>query len=88
MTKPTRQRAEFARQKSDLFLETGISGSGRARYSAAMYFYNHGFMSADLLEIYRRCCKFDHEDPLALAKLESIPIVVAGELNIEGDASQ
>lgn len=81
-----RQEVEFARQKSDLFLATDIAGSGQARYSAAMYFYNLGFISADLLEIYRRCCKFDHEDPMALARLEKVPTLSAEDIKLKDAA--
>ena len=51
----------------------GISGSGYARYGAAMYFYNQGILSEAMLEIYRRCCKFDNEDPIDLAEFEKVP---------------
>ena len=50
----------------------GEPGSGAARYGAAMYFHNRGKVSAEMLEIYRRCCKFDREDPLLLARLEGV----------------
>ena len=50
----------------------GEPGSGAARYGAAMFFYNRGEVSGEMLEIYRRCCKFDHEDPLLLARLEGV----------------
>ena len=50
----------------------GAPGSGNARYAAAMYFYKRGAISADLLEVYRKCCKFDHEDPLAVARYEDL----------------
>ncbi|MDB9716058.1 hypothetical protein OAA72_04865 [Amylibacter sp.] len=51
----------------------GISGSGYARYGAAMYFYNQGILTEAMLEIYRRCCKFDNEDPIDLAEFEKVP---------------
>lgn len=60
-------------QKELLNSKLGVSGSGYARYGAAMYFYNQGQLSEDMLEIYRRCCKFDHEDPIDLASFEKIP---------------
>lgn len=50
----------------------GVPGSGALRYGAAMYLYQHSRMSAELLEIYRRCCKFDAEDPVDLARFEGI----------------
>ncbi len=50
----------------------GALGSGYARYSAAMYFYQLGQISAELLEVYRKCCKFDDEDPTAMAVHEQL----------------
>jgi hypothetical protein len=38
-----------------------------------MYFYNQGILSEAMLEIYRRCCKFDNEDPIDLAEFEKVP---------------
>ena len=75
---------EFSRQMEDLFSPVGVTGSGRARYSAAMYFYNLGIVSAELLEIYRRCCKFDSEDPVILAELEGVASVSSSELELGG----
>ena len=60
-------------QQELLNSELGISGSGYARYGAAMYFYNQGILSEAMLEIYRRCCKFDNEDPIDLAEFEKVP---------------
>ena len=60
-------------QQELLNSKLGISGSGYARYGAAMYFYNQGILSEAMLEIYRRCCKFDNEDPIDLAEFEKIP---------------
>jgi len=37
-----------------------------------LYFYNLGILSDEMLEIYRRCCKFDNEDPIDLARFEQI----------------
>lgn len=59
-------------QRSLLSTRIGLPGSGAARYGAAMYFYQQGEMSAQLLEIYRRCCKLDNEDPLDLARFEGV----------------
>ena len=36
-----------------------LDKSGYIRYGAAMYFYNKGLISEELLEKYRVCCKFD-----------------------------
>lgn len=63
-----------ARQKSLLSMGIGLPGSGAVRYGAAMYFYQQGDMSAELLEIYRCCCKLDNEDPLDLARFEGVAI--------------
>lgn len=64
--------AELARQKALLATEIGAIGSGGVRYAAAMYFYQANLISADLLEIYRRCRKDDFEDPIDLAAFEGI----------------
>lgn len=50
----------------------GNPASGYARYAAAMYFYKAGQISHSLLEMYRRCCKLDHEDPLAVARHDGV----------------
>ena len=60
-------------QQELLNSKLGIAGSGYARYGAAMYFYNQGILSEAMLEIYRRCCKFDNEDPIDLAEFEKVP---------------
>nr|WP_317056082.1 hypothetical protein [Roseovarius sp. W115]MDV2929676.1 hypothetical protein [Roseovarius sp. W115] len=65
--------AQLQQQKNLLESPVGQRGSGAARYGAAMFFYQEKMMSAELLEIYRRCCKFDHEDPVDLAAFEGIP---------------
>ena len=69
--KPSRS-SEFKKQKILLASKVGIPGSGAIRYAAAMYFYNHGKVSPEMLEIYRRCCKLDKEDPIDLAQFEGI----------------
>ncbi len=74
MSNKTVGRSEFDQQLALLFAEVGQPGSGAARYSAAMYFYHLGFISISLLEIYRRCCKFDFEDPVKLAENEGIKV--------------
>lgn len=63
---------EFDRQKTLLLSKVGDPGSGAVRYAAAMYFFNQSFLSCEVLEIYRRCCKFDNEDPVELVKFEKI----------------
>ena len=73
MTSKRRAADAIEMQKELLALPVGQRGSGAARYGAAMYFYQQKLMSAELLEIYRRCCKFDYEDPVDLAAFEGIP---------------
>lgn len=80
MTKADIELREVAHQKALLTVPVGQTGSGAARYGAAMYFYQRKAMSAELLEIYRRCCKFDHEDPIDLAAFEGIPNEVRFEV--------
>lgn len=46
----------------------GAAWSGRARYAAAMYFHQRGEMAADVLEVYRICCRLDAEDPVTVLK--------------------
>jgi hypothetical protein len=41
-----------------------IEWSGRARYAAAMYFFQKGEMAAEVLEVYRICSRLDAENPL------------------------
>lgn len=73
MTSEGPDPVHLQQQKALLELPIGQRGSGAARYGAAMFFYQQKMMSAELLEIYRRCCKFDHEDPVDLAAFEGIP---------------
>lgn len=47
-----------------LLAPPGTDWIGRARYAAAMHFYNRGIMDAQTLEIYRICARLDGEDPL------------------------
>ena len=63
----------------------GAEGSGLARYAGAMSLYRDGRMSAELLEIFRRCVMQDDEDPLALARFEGI--AVPDELQAPGASS-
>lgn len=46
----------------------GEPWSGRARYAAAMWFYQHGEMDAGTLEVYRICARLDHQDPLPIIR--------------------
>ena len=63
-----------SKEQERLSTPVGLPGSGAMRYGAAMYFYARGNMPAEMLEIYRLCCKFDHEDPIAIARFEGIPV--------------
>lgn len=47
----------------------GADWAGRARYAAAMHFYQKGEMDAETLEIYRICARLDREDPLDVMRL-------------------
>lgn len=59
----------------------GAPGSGAARYGAAMYFYHQGYLSDEMLEIYRICCKLDDEDPIDLARFHGVtpPAFLTGQ---------
>lgn len=59
-------------QQRLLNIPPGPARSGVERYSSAMHFYQNGKLSAELLEIYRICCKLDHEDPIRVARLEGV----------------
>ena len=71
---------EFHYQRTLLLSAIGGKGSGYERYSAAMYFHKGGIVSPDLLEIYRRCCKLDNEDPIKLAIHEGIKVFQESDL--------
>lgn len=59
---------ETARNWTLIATPTGEEWSGRARYAAAMFFYQRGEMSAEVLEVYRVCSRLDAEDPLAIIR--------------------
>lgn len=65
-------RDAFDAQHALLLAPVGVPGSGGIRYAAAMYFYQNKLMAADMLEIYRRCCNLDREDPVDLARFEGV----------------
>ncbi|MGB5556807.1 MAG: hypothetical protein WBN04_02230 [Paracoccaceae bacterium] len=67
-----RKGTEDEAQMKMLTTPLGLPRSGYERYAAAMYFYKRGEISADLLEVYRKCCKSDAEDPLELARYEKL----------------
>lgn len=50
----------------------GEDWSGRTRYAAAMYFYQTGRMSAEVLEIYRICSRQDLEDPARVLRRHNL----------------
>jgi hypothetical protein len=50
----------------------GQEWSGRARYAAAMFFYQHGEMNAGTLEVYRICARLDREDPLPIIRQRGV----------------
>ncbi len=54
---------EDARQLAYLRTSCEEPGSGRVRYSAAMYFYWRGMIGDETLEVYRVCSAIDHENP-------------------------
>lgn len=46
----------------------GEPWSGRARYAAAMFFYQRGWLDAETLEIYRLSSRLDGQDPLPIMR--------------------
>jgi hypothetical protein len=74
VTKASMQNSEQEHQRKLLLAKVGEPGSGSTRYAAAMFFYQANMISAELLEIYRRCSKFDAEDPIDVAKYEGIDV--------------
>lgn len=46
----------------------GEPWSGRARYGAAMFFYQRGWMDAKALEVYRLSSRLDGQDPLPIIR--------------------
>lgn len=66
---------EDTRQLALLTAPTGVAGSGRVRYAAAMYFYQRRLLSAEALEVYRTCSPIDGEDPRATLRRLGLPVV-------------
>jgi hypothetical protein len=58
--------SEIAEQWALVNTPLGEPWSGRARYAAAMFFYQRGEMDAGTLEVYRICARLDHQDPLPI----------------------
>ena len=77
---PDASNPEDARQLALLRLAPGQAWSGRARYGAAMYFYQRGLLSAEALEAFRICSRLDAEAPSGLlAQTGAVPAWVAPE---------
>ena len=62
MKKFLKTKEDFLQYKY-LNIPLNVDESGYTRYGAAMYFYNKGLISEEMLEKYRICCKFDSYDP-------------------------
>ncbi len=60
--------AEVAENWALVNTPLGEPWSGRARYAAAMFFYQRGDMDAGTLEVYRICSRLDAEDPLPIIR--------------------
>ena len=63
---------EAAEQWALVNTPLGEAWSGRARYAAAMYFYKHGDMPSEVLEVYRICSRLDAQDPLSIIRQRGI----------------
>ena len=59
---------ETLKQWEQIRAPAGGEWSGRARYAAAMYFYQKGAMAPEVLEVYRICSRLDSEDPLSVLR--------------------
>ncbi len=59
---------ETRRNWQIIAMPPGPEWSGRARYAAAMYFYQRGDMEAETLEVYRISSRLDAEDPVSVLK--------------------
>jgi len=80
-------QSELEHQRKLLSARVGAKGSGALRYGAAMYCYNLGLISDDMLEIYRRCSKFDREDPIDLARFEGIAVSSFDAIGLSGTSA-
>ncbi|HEV7308104.1 hypothetical protein [Ensifer sp.] len=67
-------------------LPVGTEWSGRARYAAAMFFYQRRQMDAETLEIYRICSRLDHEDPADVLRRYRIGSEWLARPEAKGDA--
>ena len=59
---------ETRRNREIVTTPPGVEWSGRARYAAAMYFFQRGEMAAEVLEVYRICSRLDAEDPVSVLR--------------------
>jgi len=59
---------ETHRNREIVTTPPGSEWSGRARYAAAMYFFQRGEMAAEVLEVYRICSRLDAEDPVSVLR--------------------
>lgn len=59
---------EIARNWDIIRSPLGEEWSGRARFAAAMFFYQRGELNADALEVYRLCSRLDAQDPLSIIR--------------------
>ncbi|WP_077966093.1 hypothetical protein [Ensifer adhaerens] len=67
-------------------LPAGAEWSGRARYAAAVFFYQQGLMTAETLEVYRICSRLDAEDPAAVLRRYQVGFDWLIRLEATGDA--
>lgn len=72
MTDKPAMDEETRRQMELVASPPGGEWSSRARYAAAMYFYQRGEMSADVLEVYRISSRLDAEDAIEVLRLWQI----------------
>ena len=73
---------ETRRNWEIISLPPGTEWSGRARYAAAMYFFQRGEMAPDVLEVYRICSRLDAEDPVCVLKRWRIGADWIGRLEV------
>ena len=72
MTDKPAMDEEMRRQMELVASPPGGEWSSRARYAAAMYFYQRGEMPAEVLEVYRISSRLDAEDAIEVLRLWQI----------------
>ncbi len=72
MTDKPAMEEETRRQMELVASPPGGEWSSRARYAAAMYFYQRGEMPAEVLEVYRISSRLDAEDAIEVLRLWEI----------------